>query len=172
MRGRVTATISKFSPQIFETYFRMIKIPPKSAIEFTQLLQLNDLDVKVRSHDSNLRIRFLVSKIAGRCSDGLISRFRFCGENVRRSFVVCSHDPIFRTDNESSIWPQSDHRDIIQNLSAPFIFQEEPVSDENRVCSISIRFFKLTDLCVGMSFSMCSHDPIFGTNKNQILKNG
>ena len=44
---------------------------------------------------------------------------------VRMSLVVCSHDPIFRTDKESSIWRQNDLRDIMQNLSAPFIFQEE-----------------------------------------------
>ena len=42
-----------------------------------------------------------------------------------RSFVVCSHDPIFRTYKESSIWCQNDHKDIMQNLSAAFIFQEE-----------------------------------------------
>ena len=115
MHGRVTATISKFSTQVFETYFRMIKVPPKSAVEFTQLLQLNDPDVKGRSHDLILRIgRFLVSSIGSRCSDGPISRFRFCDENVGKSFVVCSHDPIFRTDKESSIWRQSDHRDIMQ----------------------------------------------------------
>ena len=58
-------------------------------------------------------------------SDGPISRFRFCGENVGRSFLVCSHDPTCRTDKKSSIWRQSDHQDIMQNLSAPFIFQEE-----------------------------------------------
>ena len=52
-------------------------------------------------------------------------RFRFSGENVGRSFVVCSHDPIFRADKEFSIWHQNDHRDIVNNLSAPFIFQEE-----------------------------------------------
>ena len=46
------------------------------------------------------------------------------------------------------------------------------VSDENRACSISIRFFKLTDPFVGRSFLLCSHDPIFGTNKNRILKIG
>ena len=34
-------------------------------------------------------------------------------------------------------------------------------------------FFKITDPCVGRSFSMCSYDPMmFGTNKNGILKNG
>ena len=68
---------------------------------------------------------FLVPKIGSRCSDGPISRFRFFGEDVGRSFVVCSHDPISRTDKESSIWGQNDHRDIMQNLSAPFIFQKE-----------------------------------------------
>ena len=46
------------------------------------------------------------------------------------------------------------------------------VSDENRACSISIRFFKIMDPFDGRSFLMCSHDPFFGTNKNRILKNG
>ena len=81
--------------------------------------------VKARSHDPILRVRFLVPRIGSRRSDGLISRFRFCGENVGKSFVVCSHGPIFRTNKESSIWRQNDHRDIMQNLSAPFILQEE-----------------------------------------------
>ena len=80
---------------------------------------------KARSHDPILRIRFLAPETESRRSDGPILRFRFCGENVGRSFVVCSHDPIFRTNTESSIWRQNDHRDIMQNLSAPFIFQEE-----------------------------------------------
>ena len=47
------------------------------------------------------------------------------GENVGRSFAVCLHDLIFRTEKESSIWRQNDHRDIMQNLPAHFIFQEE-----------------------------------------------
>ena len=81
--------------------------------------------LKARSHNPFLRSRFLVQKIGTRRSDGPISRFRFCGENVGRSFVVCSHDPIFRTNKESSIWRQNDHRDIMQNLSVPFILQEE-----------------------------------------------
>ena len=38
---------------------------------------------------------------------------------------MCSRDPIFRTNEESSIWRQNDHRNIMQNLSVPFIFQEE-----------------------------------------------
>ena len=80
---------------------------------------------KARSHDPILRIRLLVPKIGSRRSDGPISRFRFCGEDVERSFVVCSHDPIFRTNKESSIWRQNDHRDSMQNLSAPSMFQEE-----------------------------------------------
>ena len=45
--------------------------------------------------------------------------------NDGRSFVVCSHDPIFRANKESSIWIQNDHRDIMRNLSPPFIFQEK-----------------------------------------------
>ena len=67
-------------------------------------------------------IRFLVRKIRSRRSGGPISRFRFCGENVGRSFVVFSHDPIFRFNKESSIWRQNDHTYTMQNLS--FIFQE------------------------------------------------
>ena len=38
---------------------------------------------------------------------------------------MCSHDPIFRTNKESSIWHQNGHRDIMQNLLVPFTFQEE-----------------------------------------------
>ena len=89
--------------------------------------------LKTRSHDPILRIRFLVPKIGSRRSDGPISRFRFCGENVGRSFVVCSHDPIFRTNKESSIWRQN-------NLGAFHL--SRIVSDKNRACSISIRFLK------------------------------
>ena len=84
---------------------------------------------------------------------------------------MCSHDPIFRTDKESSIWRQNDHRDITQNLSAPFIFQEECLMKLKLVLFPSV-FVKITDPCVGRSFLMCSYDPIFGTNKNRILKNG
>ena len=46
-------------------------------------------NVKARSHDPILRIPFLVPKIGSRHSDGPISMFRFCGENLGRSFVVC-----------------------------------------------------------------------------------
>ena len=53
---------------------------------------------KARSHDPILRIRFLVPKIGSRRSYAPMSRFRFCVQNVGRSFVVCSHDPIFRTN--------------------------------------------------------------------------
>ena len=57
------------------------------------------------------------------------------------SFKVCSHDPIFRTDKESSIWHQNDHRDIMQNLSASFIFQEKCQMKIEHVL-FYIRFFK------------------------------
>ena len=69
--------------------------------------------IKARSHDPFLRIRFLVPKTGSSRSDGPISWFRFCGENVGRSFVVCSHDPFFRTDKESSIWRQNDHAKFV-----------------------------------------------------------
>ena len=72
------------------------------------------INVKARTHDPILRIQFLVPKIGSRRLDGPISRFRFCGENVGRSFVVCSHDPIFITNKRSSIWRQNDHSDIMQ----------------------------------------------------------
>ena len=68
---------------------------------------------KARSHDPFLRIQFLVSKTGSGLSDGLISRFRFCGENVGRSFAVCSHDPFFRTNKESSICHQNDHAEFV-----------------------------------------------------------
>ena len=90
---------------------------------------------------------------------------------VRISEVVCSQDPIFRTHKESSIWRQNDQRDIMPNLSAPFIFQEDCRMKIEHVLFPSV-FFKITDPCIGRSFSMCSHDPIFGTNKNGIVKNG
>ena len=75
-------------------------------------------------------IRFQGSNSWFRKLEAGVQMVRFQGSvfAVRLSeflFVVCSHNPIFRTNKESSIWRQNDHRDIIQNLSAPFIFQEE-----------------------------------------------
>ena len=95
------------------------------------------MTVKARSHDPFLRIQFLVPKTGSRRSDGPISRFRFSGENVGRSFAVCSHDPFFRTKKESSIWRQNDHAKIFSAFHL-----SRRVSDENRACSISIRFFQ------------------------------
>ena len=109
----------------------------------------------------------MVPKTGSRRSDSPISRFRFCGENVGRSFVVCSHNPFSRTDKESSNWRQNDHAKFVGAFHL-----SRRVLDENRACSISIRFFKITDLFDGRSFLMGSHDPFFGTNKNRILKNG
>ena len=123
--------------------------------------------LKACSRYQILRIRYLVLKIGSRRSDGPNLRFRFCGENVGRSFVVCSQDPIFRTNKESSIWHQNDHRDIMQNLSASFIFQEECWMKMEHVLFTSI--FQITDPCIGRSFSMCSHDPIFGNQQKSDL---
>ena len=80
---------------------------------------------------------------------------------------MCSHDPFFRTNIESLIWRQNGHEKFVGAFHL-----SKRVSDENRTCSISIRFFKITDPFDGRSFLMCSHDPFLGTNKNRILKNG
>ena len=104
--------------------------------------KIPDWQIKGPFTRSDLRIRFLVPKIGGRRSDGPISRFRFCGENVGRPFVVCSRGPISRTNKESSIWRQNDHRDM-QNLSAPFIFQEECRMKIEHVLFPSVFFSKL-----------------------------
>ena len=69
--------------------------------------------------------------------------------------------------SELTIWRQNDHAKFIGAFHL-----SRRVSDENRACSISIRFFKIKDPFDGRSFLMCSHDPFFGTNKNRILKNG
>ena len=122
---------------------------------------------KVSCLKASLRIRFLVSKTGSRRSDGPISRFRFCGENVGRSFVLCSHDPFFRTKKESSICHQNNHAKFVGAFHL-----SRRVSDENKTCSISIRFFKITDPFCRRSLLMCSHYPFFETNKNRILKNG
>ena len=56
--------------------------------------------------------------------------------------MVSSHNPIFITNKESSIWRQNDHRDI--KFVGAFRLSRR-VSDENRAYSVSIRFFKITD---------------------------
>ena len=72
-------------------------IPGKSAI-FNQslvammsqhqiLVYIMTGTIKAHSHDPILRIRFWVTKIGSRCSDGPISRFRFCGENIGSVFT-------------------------------------------------------------------------------------
>ena len=100
----------------------------------------------------------MVPKIRNRGSDGPISRFRFCSENVERSFVMCSHGPIFRTNKESSIWRQNDHRDIMQNLSAPFIFQED--------CRMKIEHALFPSVFSKLQIRVSEG------KKNKILKNG
>ena len=105
--------------------------------------------IKARQDDPFLRIRLLVPKAGSRRSDGPISRFHFCGENVGRSFVVCSHDPFCRTNKESSIWRQNHHAKFVVAFRL-----SRRVSDENKACNI------------------CLHGPFFGTYENWILKNG
>ena len=120
----------------------------------------------MKAHSDGL-FQFLVLKTGSKRSDSLVSRFCFCGKNVRRPFVVCSHELFFRTNEESSIWCQNDHAKFVGAFHV-----SRRVSDENRACSISIRFFKIMDPFDGRSFLICSHNQFFGTNKNWILKNG
>ena len=61
----------------------------------------------------------------------------FCGENVRRSFVVYSHDPFFRTNKQTSIWHQNDHTNFVGAFHL-----SKRVSDENTACSIFILLFQ------------------------------
>ena len=57
-------------------------------------------------------------------------------------------------------------------LLASFVFQEECRKKIEHALFPSGFFFKITDPCVGKSFLLCSHDPIFGTNKDRILEIG
>ena len=104
-----------------------------------------------------LRIRFLVPKIESRLSDDPISRFRFCGENVGRSFVVFSQDPNFRTNKESSIWRRNDRRDVRQNLSARFIFQGKCRMKIEHVLFPSFFFQNLIRIRVSKRQFQCVH---------------
>ena len=85
------------------------------------------------------------------------------------SFVLCSHDPIFRTNKESSIWRQT-----ITGISCKI--RRRLLSFKNSVgWKYSMFYFpffpKYGSVCPKV-ISMCSRDPIFGTNKNRILKKG
>ena len=55
-------------------------------------------------------IRFLFLKTGNKRSDGPISRFRFCGENVGRSFSMCSQGPIFGTNKNRILKNESCER--------------------------------------------------------------
>ena len=57
----------------------------------------------------------------------------------------------------------------MKNLSAPFTFQEErPMKIEH---AFFLPFFQNYGSVCRKVILMCSHDPIFGTNKIRILKN-
>ena len=113
-------------------------------------------------------IRLLVPKIGSRRSDGLILRFRLCSENVGRSFVVCWHDPLSRTNKESSIWRQNDHRDmdIMQNLSASFIFQEECWIKIEHVLFPSVFFQNYGSVCRKVIFNVFTRSDFRNQQKS------
>ena len=89
-------------PGYYEKVIDVIDVLRKAGLaNLTDVVVTHDdtskrVTVKTRSHDPFLRIRFLAPNTGSKRSDGPISRFRFCGENVERSFVVCSHDPFFQ----------------------------------------------------------------------------
>ena len=126
----------------------------------TKLLTSSFIYFKALSHNPTLRIRFLVQKIGSRRSDGPISR----------PFLVCSHGPIFRTGKESSVWSQNDHRDIMQNFSAPFIFQEECRTKIEHVLFPSV-FQTYGSMCREVIFKVFTRSD-FRDQQNWILKNG
>ena len=49
---------------------------------------------------------------------------------------MCSHDPFFRTNKESSVWRQNNYAKFVGTFHL-----SRRVSDENRACSIYIRVF-------------------------------
>ena len=62
--------------------------------------------------------------------------------------LQCVHTIRFsELTKESSIWRQDDHAKFVGAFHL-----SRRVSDENRACSISIRFFKITDSFDGRSF--------------------
>ena len=91
----------------------------------------------------------MVLKTGSKRSDSLISMFCFCGKNVRRPFVVCSHYLFFRTNKESSIWCQNDYAKFVCAFHVP-----GRVSDENRACSIPSIFLKLRICLMEGHFNM------------------
>ena len=111
--------------------------------------------LKARSDDQVLRIQFFGSKNWKQALGRSDFKVPFCGKNVERSFVVCSHHRFFRTNKESSIWRQNNHAKFVGAFHL-----SKRISDENRAYFISIRFFKITD-----PFDARSEDPFFGTNK-------
>ena len=128
-------------------------------------------DVKACLQNPILKIQLLVPKIGKRRSDGPISSFHvfvmimskvICGVFTRSDFQNWQ-----RTFNLAPKRSQEYHAEFIGVFHL-----SRRVLDENRACPISIRFFRITDPCIGRSFSMCSHDPIFETNENWFLKNG
>ena len=114
-----------------------------------------------------LMIQFLVPKTGSRRSDGPISRFRSCGENVGRSFVVVHMIRFLELTKNLQFGAKT----IMENLSVSFIIQGS-VRWKLSMFYFHPFFFKITDPFDRRSILMCSHDPFFGTNKNRILKNG
>ena len=75
------------------------------------------------------------------------------------------HDPIFRSDITSSIWSQNAHRDMMQNLSASFIFQEECRMKIEHVLFPSVSVFSNLRIRVSEGHFQCVHTIRFSELK-------
>ena len=103
----------------------------------------------------------MVPKIGSRRSDGPISRFRFCGENVGRSFVVIRFSELTKNLQFGA--------ETI--TAASFIFQEEYRMKIEYILFPSV-FFKITDPCVEGHFQRVHTIRFSEPTKFRILENG
>ena len=111
--------------------------------------------LKALSDDQVLRIQFFGSKNWKQALGRSDLKVPFCGENVGRSFVVCSHHRFSELTKNLKFGAKM----IMRNLSVLFIFQREYRMKIEHILFPSV-FFKITD-----SFDARSQNPFFGTNK-------
>ena len=94
-------------------------------------------------------------------SDSWSRKFDTCVPTVRFQGSVFVFDLVLVLQREKH------HRDIIKFVGAFHLSRW--VSDKKRICYIFIRFFKITDPCVGRSFFCVHIDAILAINKNWIV---
>ena len=109
--------------------------------------------LKARSIYPILKIQFLVPKIRSRRSDGPISRLVF--EKTGRSFIVCSHEPIFRTNRIFNMAPKQSQGCHAKFANAFHLPRRVLMKIEHFI--FPSVFFKLTDPFVGTSLGTLSN---------------